>query len=186
MKKLSFIFLLAFIALSACKKEVETIEKLFTFEMRKEFSFKANKDTLNMAYNAGYYNPQFPLEIANDSEAEFKKNNTSTNLVKNIKVKELKMEMPGSSAQSFDFLNEINAYVAYKDGSKPVLMASAKNIPTNVGRTLYLIPTDNAMDEYVKSGNYSLIVDGKIGKQVVSDLDIKASLIFSVTASPLD
>jgi hypothetical protein len=185
MKKLSLLFLLAICVLSACKKEIETVEKLFTFEMRNEKSFTAKKDEVNQAYNAGLTQP-FPLDIASDSEAEFKKNNTSTNLVKNIKLQELKMEMPSTSAEDFSFLTEINAYIAYKDGSEPVLMATAKNIPANVGKTLILTPTENAMDKYVKTGNYSLIIDGKFVRPVVSDLNIRSSMIFSVTASPLD
>lgn len=186
MKKLSVLFLCVFAVLSACKKEVENVEKLFTFEMRHEQAFVAKKDEINAVYN--YVGPDlaYPLEIASDSEAEFKRNNTSTALVKNIKLQELKLAMPPSVSEDFSFLKDIEVYVAHKDGSEPLLMAYARNIPATVGKTLMLTPTENAMDKYVKSGNYSMKINGKMARMVTSDLDIKANMIFSVTASPLN
>lgn len=186
MRKLSVVFLLAAALFASCKKEVETVEKLFTFEMRNEKAFVAKQDEVNAAYDYIGSDMAFPLKIASDSEAEFKRNNTSTNLVKNIKLKELKMAMPATLSEDFSFLREIEVYVAHQDGSKPVLMAYAKNIPATIGKTLVLTPTDNAMDEYVKSGNYSMKVSGVMARKVTSDLDIKANMVFSVTASPLN
>ncbi|KAA9340275.1 hypothetical protein [Adhaeribacter soli] len=190
MRKLSVVLLLAAALFTSCKKEVETVEKLFTFEMRNEQHFVASKKEVNKAYANGsawgLTEAEYPIAIASDSEAEFKRNNTTTHLVKNIRVQELKMAMPGNLSATFNFLKDIEVYVADSLNRNPVLMAYARDIQPDGKKTLILTPTENVMDKYVKTGNYSLRIKGKMVDTVSSDLNIKVNMVFKVTASPLN
>ncbi len=189
MKKIPFLLLLVLALVSGCKKEVEEVEKIFTFDISNSKSIKISKDTVNAVhqYQAFVNMPPLPVSgVSSSAEADFQRNGTTTNLVKNIKAQELILTMPDNSPATFKFLERMDVEIAMEDGSDPVLMAYNRNIPATIGRRLVFTPTENTMDKYVKAGKYNLnLVNVRLRDTVSSDLNITANMTFKVTASPI-
>lgn len=191
MKRTSLLFVLVLALFAGCKKEVEEVEKIFSFDITNTKTFVAPMQEINLAYGIQQQNPNFSMPlpvkgVSSSSEADFQKNGTTTNLVKNITPKELILTLPDNSPETFSFLKKMDIEIAMKDGSEPMLMAYNRDIPETVGRKLVFTPTESSMDKYVKSGEYSLnLTNVELRRGVTSDLNITASLVFRVTASPL-
>ncbi|MFC5271308.1 hypothetical protein [Adhaeribacter terreus] len=192
MKKSYYLLLLLVVAVfSGCKKEEEDpVDKLFSFDIKNEKGFVATKDEINAAYAASANGFNFPLPVsgvAGDTEASFQKNNTSTSLVTEVKVREVYLTMPDNATEDFSFLEKVDIYIATDvNDPNPLLMAYNRAIPTNVGKKLVFTPTDASVAKYVKAGTYALILkDYKMARQVTSDLSITARITYTVTANPL-
>jgi hypothetical protein len=69
------------------------------------------------------------------------------------------------------------------NGQLRKLLAFKNDIPANVGSTLVLDTTQEAMDAYVKQDQYSLETEVVTRQAVGYDTDIKAAMTFKVTAS---
>lgn len=192
MKKMSFLFLFALVIFAGCKKEVDEVEeKLFSFDITDEKPFVIPKVQVDTAYSwQQRFGINMPLPVsgvASTTEANLQKNNTTTSLVKNIKLRELILTVPDNSAEDFSFLEKMDVYIAMEDGSEPILMAYNRDIKTTVGKKLLFQPTESSMDKYVKAGKYSLILkDTRLRRTVTSNMDVFAKITYSVTASPLN
>jgi len=192
MKKPYYLLVLLAVTLfSSCKKEEEDpVDKLFSFDIKNEKSFIAPKDDINNAYDLQQFGVNMPLPVsgvAGDTEADFRANNTSTNLVTAIRVREVIMTMPDNATEDFSFLEKMDIYIAMDEqGTDEMLMAFNRDIPVTVGKKLVFTPTNNSMEKYVKAGNYALILkDAKLRRKVTTDLNITARITYTVTANPL-
>lgn len=191
MKRTSLLFVLVLALLAGCKKEVENIEKILSFDITNTKEFTAPMLLVNLAYNEQKKDPNYSMPlpvtgVSSSAEADFQKNGTTTNLVKNIVVKELILTLPDNSPETFSFLEKMDVYITMADGSEPMLMAFNRNIDPDVKRRLVFTPTETTMDKYVKAGTYGLrLTDVKLRRPVTSDLKITANITFGVTASPL-
>lgn len=189
MKRVPLLFVFALALFSGCKKEVDEVEKILSFDIQSTKQFDATMAQVNAAYGfqqAGYTTTLPVTGISSTAEAEFQKNGTTTNLVKNIVPKELIFTLPDNSTESFSFLEKVDVEIAMADGSDPILLAYNRNIDENVGKRLVLTPTTNTMDKYVKAGEYSMnLTNVRLRRTVTSDLKITATVTFGVTASPL-
>ena len=192
MKRTSLLFVLVLALFAGCKKEVEEVEKIFSFDISNSKTFTAPKDDINKAYDLQLLFPDFTMPlpvtgVSSSAEADFQKNGTTTNLVKNIVPKELILTLPDNSPETFSFLEKMDVMIASDStGYDAVLLAYNNNIPSTIERRLVFTPTTNTMDKFVKSGKYHLILNNvKLRRAVVSDLFITASMTFGVTASPL-
>jgi hypothetical protein len=191
MKRVSLLFVLVLALFAGCKKEVEEVEKILSFDITNTKTFTAPMNEVNLAFALQQQDSTFTMPlpvkgISSSSEADFQKNGTSTNLVKNIVPKELILTLPDNSPESFAFLKRMDIEITMADGSEPLLMAYNRNIPANVGKRLVFTPTQNTMDKYVKAGEYGLrLTNVRLRQPVTADLNITANLTFSVTASPL-
>lgn len=192
MKRVSLLFVLVLALFAGCKKEVEEVEKILSFDISDSKSFVAPKDDINSAFAIQQRFPDFTMPlpvsgVSSSSEASFQKNGTSTNLVKNIVPKELILTMPDNSPETFSFLQKMDVMIASDStGYDAVLLASNSDIPVTVERRLVFTPSGNNMDKFVKAGKYHLILNNvKLRRAVSSDLNITANITFGVTASPL-
>ena len=189
MKRVSLLFVLVMALFTSCKEEVDEVEKILSFDITDTKTFVAPMAQVNAAYSlqqAGYTTTLPVTGLSSTAEAEFQKNGTTTNLVKNIVPKELIFTLPDNSTESFSFLEKVDVEIAMKDGSDPILLAYNRNIDPNVGKRLVLTPTENSMDKYVKAGEYSMnLTNVRLRRTVSSDLNITATVTFGVTASPL-
>jgi hypothetical protein len=192
MKKVSFLFVMALALFAGCKKEVEEVEKILSFDISNSKSFVAPKDDINAAFAIQQQFPDFTMPlpvtgVSSSSEADFQKNGTTTNLVKNIVPKELILTMPDNSTETFSFLQKMDVMIASDStGKDAVLLAYNNDVPTTIERRLVFTPTGNNMDKFVKAGKYHLILNNvKLRRAVTTNLNITANITFGVTASPL-
>ncbi|WP_139925299.1 hypothetical protein [Hymenobacter sp. DG01] len=176
MKKILFLLpaLLMLAVLTSCDK----IDKLLTFYIEDSQSVK-----IASSFPLGQIVPLTPIAVTTRSDEKFKNENTSANLVKDVKLDRLTLAITDPSSENFDFLQSIDIYISTDQNDK-VLLASADNIPTGVN-TVQLTPTTQKLDKYVKASSYTLSTTAKIRKPISRDITIRTDSRFKVTADPL-
>lgn len=176
MKKILLLLpaLLVLAVLTSCEK----IDKLLTFTIEDSQSVK-----IAGAFPAGALVPLTPVAVTTRSDEKFKNENTSANLVKDVKLDRLTLTITDPNSENFDFLQSINIYISTDQNDK-ILLASADNVPTGVN-SFQLTPTSQKLDKYVKASSYTLSTEAKIRKPISRDITIRVDSRFKVTADPL-
>ncbi|GGG38120.1 hypothetical protein [Hymenobacter glacieicola] len=176
MKKILFLtpLLVVLAFLSSCDK----LDKLLTFYIEDSQSVK-----IASAFPIGQVVPLTPIAVTTRSDEKFKNENTSANLVKDVKLDRLTLSITDPSSENFDFLQSITIYIS-TDSNDKILLASLDNVPTGVN-TLQLTPTSQKLDKYVKASSYTLSTEAKIRKPISRDITIRTDSRFKVTADPL-
>ncbi|MCA8833214.1 hypothetical protein [Hymenobacter pini] len=176
MKKILFLapVLIVLAFLSSCDK----LDKLLTFYIEDSQSVK-----IASAFPVGQVVPLTPISVPTRSDEKFKNENTSANLVKDVKLDRLTLTVTDPSTENFDFLQSISIYIS-TDNNDRILLASQDNIPTGVN-TLQLTPTKEKLDKYVKASSYTLSTEARIRKPISRDITIRTDSRFKVTADPL-
>ena len=121
--------------------------------------------------------------VTSTSQSTFKDNNTSANYVQDVTLDRLTLTVTNPSTQNFDFLNSISIYIATDAaGSNKVLLASLSPVPT--GQTsISLMPTSAKLDQYLKSGSYTLTTTAELAQTLRQNTDVRADTRFNVTAN---
>ena len=153
------------------------IDKLLTFTVSNQTKFKIGVG--------------FPLNIANgiptpdvttNSSTDFENNNTKASLVKDVKLKELKLSITDPTDKTFSFLKSIHIYIS-TDANDEIELAYLDNISVTTN-TLTLTPTSEKLDQYIKASSYKLRTVAVTKETITSDVTIKADMKFTVTADP--
>lgn len=176
MKKVLFLtpLLVLLTLLSSCDK----IDKLLTFTIEDSQSVK-----IATGFPINVVTPVSPITVPTRSDEKFKNENTTTNLVKDVKLDRLTLTVTDPSSENFDFLSSISLYIS-TDGNDRILLASQDNVPMGVN-TIQLTPTTEKLDKYIKAGSYTLSTEARIRKAISKDITIRADSRFKVTADPL-
>jgi hypothetical protein len=174
MKKLSILVLIAFTAITACKKDDLTVK----FNMDYTFDF-----TIPAALANSPITIPTP-DIQTNSSASFSNNNTHADKVEEIKLSEMKLTIFDPPAKSFSFLKSVHIYIS-ADGLAEQEIAYKDNIDNSVGHILILDRVDVNLAEYIKKDRYKISVKSVSDELTNEDIDVKADLIFAVVAAPL-
>ena len=176
MKKILFLapVLLVMAFLSSCDK----IADLLTFYIEDSQSVKIASN-----FPIGQVVPLTPIAVPTRSDEKFKNENTSADLVKDVKLDRLTLTITDPNAENFDFLQSISIYISTNSNDR-ILLASLENVPTGVS-TLQLTPTTQKLDVYVKASSYTLSTEARIRKPISRDITIRTDSRFKVTADPL-
>lgn len=176
MKKILFLapVLAVLVLLTSCKK----IDELLTFYIEDSQSVKIASN-----FPIGQVVPLTPIAVPTRSDEKFKNENTSANLVKDVKLDRLTLTITDPNAENFDFLQSISLYIS-TDSNDRILLASLDNVPTGV-TTLQLTPTTQKLDKYVKASSYTLSTEARIRRPISRDITIRTDSRFKVTADPL-
>jgi hypothetical protein len=160
------------IMLSACEK----LEELTTFTLNQSTTFTVPSSTgLNLPFN-------FPTpNVQTSNTQEFEQNNTAVNLVQNVRLTTLQLRILSPDGQGFGFIRSLKIYID-ADGVQESLIAEITDIPTNAGSELSLETTGANLDAYIKAGRYRLRNEVTTRQIVGSDVEIRASMAFQVTA----
>ena len=126
-----------------------------------------------------------PVELAtptvtSSSQQQFQNNNTKAELVRDVKLEELKLTLVSPSGKTFSFLKTIRIYIS-SDEANEILLASLENISSSL-TTLELIPTTEKLDVYAKSSTYNLRTVVTTDETLTEDIDVQVDLKFRVTA----
>ena len=160
--------------LGSCKK----IDQLLTFYIEDSQSIK-----IAGTFPIGQVIPLTPIAVPTRSDEKFKNENTSADLVKDVKLDRLTLTITDPSAENFDFLQSISLYISTNQSDR-ILLASLDNVPTGVS-SIQLTPTGQKLDKYVKASSYTLSTEAKIRKPISRDITIRSDSRFKVTADPL-
>lgn len=173
-RKILSISLLLTLLFSSC----EVIDKLLTFYISNEATFSVNAGLpINSPFDVA------TPDVTTNSTTEFENNNTKADLVKDVKLKELKLNITNPADKTFSFLKEIHLYISTNDTDE-IELAYLTNINAT-SNSLDLICTSTKLDKYIKANSYKLRTKITTKETVTQKVDLKANMKFRVTADPL-
>jgi hypothetical protein len=119
--------------------------------------------------------------IQSNSSNTFKNNDTRSDLIESIKLKELSLTITSPENRDFDILKSIEIYI--KTESLPeILLASRTDIPDNIGNTLILNTSNENFANYIKADKFELQTKIVTRKATNSQTLINAVMLFKVEA----
>lgn len=154
------------------------IDKLLTFTVTNETNFTINS---GLPLNSPIDVPS--PDVTTNSSTQYNNNNTRADLVKDVKLTELKITITNPANKNFSFLKAIHLYIA-TDGSDEIELAYLDNI-NSTANTLNLTCTSAKLDKYVRASSYKLRTRVTTDETLSQSVDIKANMTFKVTADPL-
>ena len=169
-KKAMYIF---FAVLFICS--CEEVEDLLTFRINDSANITIESASpLNLAI-------AIPTPVVTlNSRQEFENNNTKAELVRDVKLEQLKLTITQPSGKSFSFLKSIRIFIS-TDQEGEMELASLDNISTTSG-TLDLVPTTEKLDPFIKAASYGLRTEIITDETLTQDVDVLVNLRFKVTA----
>lgn len=123
-------------------------------------------------------------ETTTNSESEFENNNTNSDLVESVKLRQLTLTLQTPSSGDFDFLNDISIYIT-AEGLEERLLASRMNIPEDGSRVIELDVADTELREYIKGDSYRLRTETTTDQTIESDHEIEIFTRFGIDAKIL-
>ncbi|MCF8331999.1 MAG: hypothetical protein K9H84_06070 [Bacteroidales bacterium] len=174
-KKLLILFSIGIITILSCDKAND----LLKFDIEHSTSFEIQSSITP-------FDPPFPVptpDITTNSEQKFENNNTKASLVKDVKLKELELDISDPPEKTFSFLKEVYIYIS-TDSTDEIMAASKTNIPKDA-QQISLETTDKSLDKYLKSKTYNLRTEVVTREVLNQDITVDADLVFQVTADPL-
>lgn len=172
-KKLRILVVLALIITASCSE----VDKLLTFTISDQTTFKVNS---GMPFNS-------PFEVATpdvttNSSSEFKNNNTNVDLVKDVKLQELKLTITSPADKTFSFLKSVHMYIS-TTADDEIELAFMDNISSTTN-TINLTCTSQKLDKYIKASSYKIRASVTTKETLTQETSIKADIKFKVTADP--
>ena len=153
------------------------IDDLLTFSIDNHTTFKIESGfPLGTAFNV------VTPDVTTNSSSTFENNNTKAELVKDVKLTELKLTITDPSSKSFSFLKSIHLYIS-TDANDEIELAYLDEI-NSTSNTLNLICTSQKLDKYIKSSSYKIRTKAVIKESFTQDIAIKSDMKFRVTADP--
>jgi hypothetical protein len=171
-KKFTILVLLALMIVSCSE-----VDKLLTFTISEQTTFKINS---GLPFNS-------PFEVATpdvttNSTSEFKNNNTNANLVKDVKLDELKLSITSPADKTFSFLKSVHMYIS-TTADDEIELAFQDNISSNTN-TINLTCTAQKLDKYIKASSYKIRTSVTTRETLTQEITVKADMKFKVTADP--
>jgi hypothetical protein len=166
-------FSLIILLFSGCNK----IDDLLTFTI-------SDESTIRIENNSPLTLPDIVTpDITTNSSTEFQNNNTRADLVKDVRLEEVKLTITSPSNRTFSFLKTIRIFIS-TNSSDEMEIASAVDIASSAN-TIDLTTTDERLDVYVKADSYSLRTEVITREILTQDVDIRVNLKFKVSANAL-
>ena len=122
-------------------------------------------------------------DVTTNSSQEFQNNNTSANLIKEVKLEELKLSITSPGGKTFSFLKSVQIFIS-TTSSDEIELAGLDNIASSAS-TISLNTSTQNLDKYVKASSYKLRTKVVTKETLTQAVDIRASIKFRIKASPL-
>ncbi|KOP36044.1 hypothetical protein DBB36_09120 [Flavobacterium sp. WLB] len=171
-KSIALILLLS-LFLTSCN----AVDDLLSFTISNEASIKI-KSTSPLNLPTEIVTP----DVTTNSSTEFENNKTKASLVKDVKIRSLKLSISDPSDKTFTFLKSIHLYISTSN-SEEIELAYQDNINSS-SNTIDLICTDKRLDQYIKADTYKIRTQVTLKETLTKDVTVKADMKFRVTADP--
>ena len=122
--------------------------------------------------------------IATNSAKVFEEQGTAANLIKTVTLSSLTLTAMNPDSQDMGFLKTISISMN-ASGLSEIALASKSDIGSNVGTSLALDAASTDMLQYVKQDSISLKISAAVDESLLQDTEIKADMVFTVSANPL-
>lgn len=173
MKNYAFLILLALtLAFVGCRK-------LLTFHIQYQSSFVIPSTTgIDLPIN-------LPTpDQATQSEQTFEANDTRKDLVESIVLNTLVLTITNPTGKTFSFLKSVDISIQGENLSATKI-ASATNIPANVGAVLNLSTTQTNIAEHIKATKFKLLVTVITDETLLQNVSVDADMDLVVEAKGL-
>jgi hypothetical protein len=110
----------------SCKKTKEKVDELTEFDINYTTNLSVPSQTLAVNVPVDFTTP----DISTQSASKFSENNTTKDLVSEIKLTKFNISV---ASGNLDFLKSLSIYI--KSGSAEVLVGTKTNIPTGISET---------------------------------------------------
>ena len=153
------------------------VDKLLTFTISNSTTFKVQ--------SGGLLDSPFEVatpDVTTNSTSEFKNNNTRTDLVKDVKLDELKLSITSPADKTFSFLKSVHMYIS-TDANDEIELAYQDNI-NSTSNAINLTCTSEKLDKYIKAPSYKIRTKVVTRETISKDIEVKADMKFKVTANP--
>jgi len=154
------IVLLYLLVISGCKKN-SLIS--FNIQLNQQFTIQST-NPIQLPFSI------FVPDVQTNSSAEFEKNDSRVEYVKEIKLNEFRLFIESPIDQTFDFLKEIENFIA-SDGLDEVRLASKFEINSNAS-SLDLDCETTDFSEYLKKESFKLRVRTILRKTINKDIKL--------------
>lgn len=124
------------------------------------------------------------IDIENNFESLFKKNNTNKDLIEYINLKQFKLVLKSPDKGSLNFLKSINVYIS-ADSLKEKKIAWKENIPETTENELALDVSTDDLKAYLITDSYKLRFNTTTDKAITKDHVINLDTKFFVDAKIL-
>ena len=161
-------------SLISCNK----IDELLTFSITNQASFTVNS---GFVVNSPFEIPT--PDVTTNSSSNFSNNNTRADLVKDVKLQELKLTITNPTDKTFGFLKAVHIYISTNTNDE-IELAYADNI-VSTANAIYLTCTSQKLDQYIKASSYKLRTKVTTKETLTQDVTINSDMRFSVVADPL-
>ena len=174
--KRQLLFLLSFFIILFSGISCKKIDKLLTFTVNVENNFTVGASgPLSVPFDI--LTPQ----VTTNSTQQFQNNNSDVNHVKDIKLKQVDLQIVSPAGKTFSFLESVHIYIS-TNASDEVELAYLDNI-SSTATAISLTPTTASLDKYVKASSYSLRTKIVTRQALTQDVNIKNFCQFQVTAN---
>jgi hypothetical protein len=156
----------------------DKIDELLTFYIDHDVTFTVpSSSPLNLPINIS------TPDITTNSSQDFENNNTRSDLVKDVKLNDIRLTITAPTGENFNFLKSVHIYIS--TGSNPEIeLAAIDEVPLDVS-LVELTPTESALDTYLKASSYKLRTQIVTRETLTESVDVKVDMEFKVTAKPL-
>ena len=154
------------------------IDKLLTFSVYNEGSFRVES---GLPINSPFEIPT--PDVTTNSTVTFSANNTRADLVKDVRLQELKLTITNPSDRTFSFLKSIHVFISTNNTNEIEL--AFKNDINSTSKIINLTCTAQKLDSYIRSSSYKLRTELVTKETITQDIDVKMNMRFSVVADPL-
>lgn len=171
MKIRTCILLLSVFLISSC----DEVEDLLTFHINDHTAIRIESGIpLDLPLSI-----QTP-SVSSNSQQQYENHNTRADLVKDVKLEELKLTITNPSGKTFSFLETIRIFIS-ASGQPEIELASLENVAATAD-IITLLPTTQKLDAYAKASSYTLRTEITTDEALTESVDIQVDLKFRVTA----
>ncbi len=172
MKKLFLLVTVVLLTYGSCKEISELTHFYIDYK---------NDVTIPPIYFVGTPFDIWTPYIPTNSDDLFSSNNTSSGLIEEIILTELKMNIASPESESFDFLRTIEVYIS-SDSINEVKIAWKENIPQTGLSSINLETSEDDLQGFIKSDVYKLRCRAVIRDQISDTVQIEFLSTFFVDA----
>ena len=175
MKRHSLILIVLIVGFLGC----EVIDELTKFNINFEQSITIPPNTI--------INTPIDIitpDIETNSESTFGSNNTSKELIEDVRLKTLDLTITSPSNSDFTFLKSIDIYIS-ADGLPEIKVAFKDDVPDTVGSILSLDVVNDDLKEYIKKDKFKVRLNTVFDKSINTEHKINFEAVFFVDAKIL-
>jgi hypothetical protein len=123
--------------------------------------------------------------VSTNWSANFSNHNTDKDHLRELKLKTLTLNITGPAGKTWGFMKSIDIYIQ-ADGLSETKIAYNEDIPDNSGQSISLNTVDVDLTPYAKKDNFTLRVQSTTRELNPDDVDVRADMVFGVTANLLN